>query len=79
MEGYPDLVVHGPLDRVLLAELARTPAGSQDARARCLRTGHTRRTSPTVGSGSPGSPADDLATLSAVRADGEVAMTLEVR
>jgi 3-methylfumaryl-CoA hydratase len=25
-EGYPDLVVHGPLQALLMAELARTPA-----------------------------------------------------
>ncbi len=76
VEGYPDLVVHGPLTAILLAELARARRG-RDARevSYRARAPHfaNRRFWLT------GSPTDDGATLSAVRADGETAMTLEVR
>jgi 3-methylfumaryl-CoA hydratase len=76
VEGYPDLVVHGPLTAILLAELARARRGrdavavSYRARAphfanrRFWMAGHTT---------------DDGASVRAVRADGETAMTLDVR
>jgi 3-methylfumaryl-CoA hydratase len=75
VEGYPDLVVHGPLTAILLAELARTRRG-RDATAVAYRARAphfaNRRFWLT------GNPADDGASLRAVRADGETAMTLEV-
>ena len=54
IEGYPDLVVHGPLTAILLAELARHAPWSGRA-ARC-RTEPARHTSPIVDSGWPGRP-----------------------
>jgi 3-methylfumaryl-CoA hydratase len=76
VEGYPDLVVHGPLTAVLLAELARR-RGDQDwqsvsYRARAPHYANRRFWLT-------GSPTDDGADLAAVRADHTVAMTLEVR
>jgi 3-methylfumaryl-CoA hydratase len=76
VEGYPDLVVHGPLTAILLAELARSRRG-QDAREVSFRARSphfaNRRFWLT------GEPADDGASLAAVRSDGATAMTLEVR
>jgi 3-methylfumaryl-CoA hydratase len=76
VEGYPDLVVHGPLTAILLAELARTRRG-RDAhevsyRARAPHFANRRFWLA-------GSPSDDGASLRAVRADGETAMTMDVR
>jgi 3-methylfumaryl-CoA hydratase len=78
VEGYPDLVVHGPLTAILLAELARTRRG-EDAREvsyRARAPHFANRRFWLVGG-----PTDDgrTATTRAVRADGETAMTLEVR
>jgi 3-methylfumaryl-CoA hydratase len=75
VEGYPDLVVHGPLTAILLAELARTRRG-RDAheisyRARAPHFANRRFWLT-------GSPTGDGASLAAVRADGETAMTMEV-
>ena len=50
VEGYPDLVVHGPLTAVLLAELARR-RGEREWRSVSYRA--PRRTTRTAGSGSP--------------------------
>jgi 3-methylfumaryl-CoA hydratase len=77
VEGYPDLVVHGPLTAVLLAELARLRRGrdatSVSYRARAPHFANRRFWLT-------GSPTDDEgASLAAVRADGATAMTLEVR
>ena len=76
VEGYPELVVHGPLTAVLLAELARR-RGERDWRSVSYRARAphyaNRRFWLT------GSPTDDGADLAAVRADHTVAMTLEVR
>jgi 3-methylfumaryl-CoA hydratase len=76
VEGYPDLVVHGPLTAMLLAELARTRRGSDATevsyRARAPHFANRRFWLT-------GSPNDDGAALRAVRADGETAMTLDVR
>lgn len=76
VEGYPDLVVHGPLTAILLAELARVRRG-QDAsevsyRARAPHFANRRFWLA-------GSPTDEGASLRAVRADGETAMKLDVR
>jgi 3-methylfumaryl-CoA hydratase len=81
VEGYPDLVVHGPLTAILLAELARTRRG-RDAtevtyRARAPHFANRRfwlTGSPTATDDEGGG-----ASLRAVRADGETAMTLDVR
>ena len=54
VEGYPDLVVHGPLTAILLAELART--ASRPGRAARSRTAPAPRTSPTAASGSRDHP-----------------------
>jgi 3-methylfumaryl-CoA hydratase len=76
VEGYPDLVVHGPLTAMLLAELARTRRG-QDAREISYRARAPHFANRRFWLA--GSPTDDVAAMRAVRADGEVAMTLEVR
>ncbi len=77
VEGYPDLVVHGPLTAILLAELARARRG-RDAREvsyRARAPHFANRRFWLVGS-----PADDDgASMAAVRADGATAMTLEAR
>ncbi len=76
VEGYPDLVVHGPLTAILLAELARRRsdrpfyAASYRARAPHFANHPFWLT---------GTPTDDGADLAAIRADHTVAMTLEVR
>ena len=77
VEGYPDLVVHGPLTAVLLAEFARRHAG-HDLREIAFRaraphfanrrfwlTGHA--------------DADGTIHTAAIRADHAEAMTLEAR
>ena len=76
VEGYPDLVVHGPLTAILLAELARRrgdrPFHSVAYRARAPHfANHPFWLT--------GTPTDDGVELAAVRADHAVAMTLEVR
>jgi 3-methylfumaryl-CoA hydratase len=76
VEGYPDLVVHGPLTAILLAELARRRrdtsfhAVSYRARAPHFANHPLWLT---------GTPTDDGVDLAAVRADHTLAMTLEVR
>jgi len=77
VEGYPDLVVHGPLTAILLAELCRRRTGYAareiSYRARAPHFANRR-------AWLTGSPTDDGgATLAAVRSDHAVAMTLEVR
>ena len=76
VEGYPDLVVHGPLTAILLAELARTrrPRDAREVSYRA-RAPALRQSSLLVG----GITAEGGASLRAVRADGETAMTLDVR
>jgi 3-methylfumaryl-CoA hydratase len=76
VEGYPDLVVHGPLTAILLAELARTRRG-EDARELSYRARAPHFANRRFWLA--GSPTDDGAALRAVRADGETAMTLELR
>jgi 3-methylfumaryl-CoA hydratase len=76
VEGYPDLVVHGPLTAILLAELARARRG-QDAREVSYRARAPHFANRRFWLA--GSPTDDGAALRAVRDDGETAMTLEVR
>jgi 3-methylfumaryl-CoA hydratase len=76
VEGYPDLVVHGPLTAILLAELARTRRG-HDAhrvsyRARAPHFANRRFWLA-------GDPTADGAQLRALRADGETAMTMDLR
>lgn len=75
VEGYPDLVVHGPLTAILLAELARTRRGVDATtvayRARAPHFANRRFWLA-------GGPTDDGAALRAVRADGETAMTMDV-
>lgn len=76
IEGYPDLVVHGPLTAILLAELARTRRGHDATeisyRARAPHFANRRFWLA-------GGSTDDGASLRAVRVDGETAMTLDVR
>jgi 3-methylfumaryl-CoA hydratase len=76
VEGYPDLVVHGPLTAILLAELARVRLG-RDAHEISYRARAPHFANR--GFWLTGSPIDDGAALRAVRSDGETAMTLEVR
>jgi 3-methylfumaryl-CoA hydratase len=76
VEGYPDLVVHGPLTALLLAELARRRtgrmAGDVSFRARVPHYANTRFWLT-------GNPVDGGADTVALRADHTVAMTLEAR
>jgi 3-methylfumaryl-CoA hydratase len=76
IEGYPDLVVHGPLTAILLAELARRRS------ARAFHTVAYRARAPHFANHPfwlTGGPVEDGADLAAVRADHTVAMTLETR
>jgi 3-methylfumaryl-CoA hydratase len=76
VEGYPDLVVHGPLTAVLLADLARRLGDrvwrSVSYRARAPHYANRRFWLTGTLNG-------DGAALAAVRADHTVAMSLEVR
>jgi 3-methylfumaryl-CoA hydratase len=75
-EGYPDLVVHGPLTAILLADLARRRSD------RAWRSVSYRARAPHFANRRfwlTGTPTDDGADLAAVRGDHAVAMTLEVR
>ena len=73
MEGYPDLVVQGPLTATLLCELARVRIG-QPVRALTFRA-----RVPLFASRKfwlTGTATDVGADLAAVRGDGQTAMTL---
>jgi 3-methylfumaryl-CoA hydratase len=76
VEGYPDLVVHGPLTAILLSDFATSRrnvnARSISYRARAPHFANRRFWLT-------GSPTDDGASLAAVRTDGELAMTMDVR
>lgn len=77
-EAYPDLVVHGPLTALLLAELARAELGRPlvnfNFKARApLYVGDRLRLR-----GGPGEEQNSF-QLVAYRPDGQVAMTAEVR
>jgi 3-methylfumaryl-CoA hydratase len=81
VEGYPDLVVHGPLTAVLLAELARARRGT-DAREvsyRARAPHFANRRFWLAGSPTDAETGEGGAALRAVRADGETAMTMDVR
>ncbi|HEU5307933.1 MAG TPA: acyl-CoA dehydrogenase [Acidimicrobiia bacterium] len=75
-EGYPDLVVHGPLTAILLADLARTRRGA-DAREVSYRARAPHFANRRFWLA--GDVTQEGASLRAVRADGEIAMTLDVR
>jgi 3-methylfumaryl-CoA hydratase len=76
VEGYPDLVVHGPLTAILLAELARS-------RTREMATGISfRARAPHFANQTfwlTGTPVPGGADTAAIRADHTVSMTLEFR
>ncbi len=76
VEGYPDLVVHGPLTAILLAELGRRRGD------RAFHAVSYRARAPHFANHPfwlTGTPHDDGVDLAAVRADHTVAMTLELR
>jgi len=76
VEGYPDLVVHGPLTAILLAELARRRSD------RAFHAVSYRARAPHFANHPfwlTGTPTDDGVDLAALRSDHTVAMTLEVR
>jgi 3-methylfumaryl-CoA hydratase len=76
VEGYPGLVVHGPLTAILLAELARTRRGT-DARSLSYRARAPHFANQRFWL--TGSPTDDGgASLAAIRTDGATAMTLDL-
>ena len=76
VEGYPDLVVHGPLTAILLAELARRRSDREfHAVSYRARAPHFANHPFWL----TGTPNDDGVDLAAVRADHTVAMTLELR
>lgn len=75
VEGYPDLVVHGPLTAVLLAGFA------SERRGRDAQTVSFRARAPLFANRRfwlTGAPTDDGASLAAVRADGTTSMTMDV-
>jgi 3-methylfumaryl-CoA hydratase len=76
VEGYPDLVVHGPLTALLLAELARRRSGAMATgisfRARAPHYANRR-------CWLTGGIVDGGADTAAIRADHTVSMTLEAR
>jgi 3-methylfumaryl-CoA hydratase len=73
-EGYPDLVVHGPLTATLLADLAADGIGRPLETFRFRASAPLFVDQPVVLRGEPG---DAGASLEAVRVDGAVAMTAE--
>ena len=77
VEGYPDLVVHGPLTAVLLAEFARRRTGrdAQDISFRARAPHFANRRLWLTGH----ADSDGTAHTAAVRADHLEAMTLEAR
>ena len=76
VEGYPDLVVHGPLTAILLAELARRRGGrAVDAVSYRARAPHFANRPFWL----TGTPTDDGVDSPRCDADHAVAMTLEVR
>ena len=76
IEGYPDLVVHGPLTATLCCNFAQTrraqPVTSFEFRARAPLFANRRFWLA-------GDPVDGGAAVRAVRNDGVVAMTCDVR
>ena len=77
-ESYPDLVVHGPMTAILLADLARRESGCELRRFSCwarapLYAGDTLRLR--------GAPAttDGVVKLAAYRPDGAMAVSAEVQ
>jgi 3-methylfumaryl-CoA hydratase len=77
VEGYPDLVVHGPLTAVLLAEFARRHSGRDlhDIAFRARAPHFANRSCWLTGR----ADADGTIHTSAVRADHLEAMTLDAR
>ena len=77
VEGYPDLVVHGPLTAVLLAEFARRRAGRDlsDITFRAQAPHFANRRFWLTGR----EDADGTLSTAAIRADHAEAMTLEAR
>jgi 3-methylfumaryl-CoA hydratase len=76
VEGYPDLVVHGPLTAILLAELARRRSN------RAWRSVSYRARAPHFANRRfwlTGTPTTDGVDLAAIRGDHTLAMTLDVR
>jgi 3-methylfumaryl-CoA hydratase len=75
-EGYPGLIVHGPLLATLLAELVRRNA------SRPMRSFAFRASAPIFDT-APfrvlGEPQDDNVKLTAIRCDGATAMQAEAR
>ena len=84
VEGYPDLVVHGPLTAILLAELARSRSGAMAtgisfrARAPHFANQTFWLTGGPVGADGDGDSGRGADTA-AIRADHTVSMTLEAR
>ncbi len=74
VEGYPDLVVHGPLTAILLVSLAERRAG------RAVRALSFRARAPLFVNRPvwlTGTPTDMGATMTALRSDHTVAVTLD--
>ena len=84
VEGYPDLVVHGPLTAILLAELARSRSGAMAtgisfrARAPHFANQTFWLTGGPVGTDDDGDSGRGADTA-AIRADHTMSMTLEAR
>jgi 3-methylfumaryl-CoA hydratase len=75
VEGYPDLVVHGPLTAVLLASMAERRSGRR-ARSLSFRASAPLFVDRTLWL--TGGPTADGAAMAAVRSDHAVAMTMDL-
>jgi 3-methylfumaryl-CoA hydratase len=75
-EGYPGLIVHGPLLATLLIDLVRRNAG------RPVKSFAFRASAPIFDTAPfrvQGEPQDDKVTLTAIRCDGATAMQAEAK
>jgi len=80
VEGYPDLVVHGPLTAILLAELARSRSGAMATGISFrARAPHFANQTFWLTGGPAAVEGGAGADTAAIRADHAVAMTLEAR
>ena len=75
VEGYPNLVVHGPLTAVLLASMAERRSGRR-ARALSFRASAPLFVEQTLWL--TGGPTADGVSMAAVRSDHAVAMTMDL-
>jgi 3-methylfumaryl-CoA hydratase len=78
VEGYPGLVVHGPLVALCLLELARANAGGRPIVRFGFRARRPLFDDGTVALRGRPTPSGDSAELAAYSPEGRLAMTAEV-